>query len=85
MLASHDCVVAVLSGHDHKGGHTIRNGIHHIVVEAMLESAPDSTAFAVVEVHHDHLNIIGSGSVTSRVLEFGHSEELNVPQIVQRF
>lgn len=62
--------MAVLSGHDHKGGYSICNGIHHVVMEAMLESGTDGTAFATVEVHCDHLHVIGSGSVTSRILKF---------------
>lgn len=69
-ISAHSCVVAVLSGHDHKGGYKFCNGVHHVVIEAMLESPSDSTAFAVLEVHQNHLVILGSGSATSRTLNF---------------
>lgn len=68
MLSSYGCVAAVLSGHDHKGAYEFSNGIHHVVLEAMLESAPENTAFGFLEVHQDHLQIVGVGSVTSRKL-----------------
>lgn len=71
IISAHSCVVAVLSGHDHKGGYMFYNGVHHVVMEAMLESPTDSTAFAVLEVHQNHLAILGSGSVSSRTLNFG--------------
>jgi hypothetical protein len=55
-----------LAGHDHLGGYAQIDGRHFVTLEALLE-APDN-AYAVVHAFPDRLQIVGSGSVTSRGL-----------------
>jgi manganese-dependent ADP-ribose/CDP-alcohol diphosphatase len=59
------CVVAWFAGHDHAGGYTVRNGVHHVTVTGMVE-APDENAYAFVELHPAHLREIGMGKEPSR-------------------
>jgi manganese-dependent ADP-ribose/CDP-alcohol diphosphatase len=60
------CVCAVFSGHDHRGGYAVVDGVHYIVLEAVVESPDDSNAYCTVDVYGDHFLVNGSGTVTSR-------------------
>jgi len=54
-------VVAVFSGHDHKGGYQQDNfGIHYLTMPSPLECEPDALAFATVDVCSDKLVYRGS-------------------------
>lgn len=59
----------MLSGHDHIGGYRCVEGVHFVVVEAMLEAEAGENAFCKVNIHQDHIVIEGYGSVTSRRLK----------------
>jgi len=63
-------VLAWIAGHDHLGGYAIQNKIHHVTLPAMLESSPNSTAFAqfTFDLNPVSLQIHGFGSVQSRFL-----------------
>ncbi|CAM9388231.1 unnamed protein product [Discosporangium mesarthrocarpum] len=66
-----DVVVACFAGHAHQGGYVYDKRIHHRVVEAMVEAAPDmGGTHAVVEVYSDRLVLNGDGAVRSSVLPF---------------
>jgi manganese-dependent ADP-ribose/CDP-alcohol diphosphatase len=67
LLASYKGVVAYINGHNHAGNYAVKNGIHYLTLPAMVET-PDQTAYAIVEVYADYLNIIGKGRVPSRIL-----------------
>lgn len=69
-LEASEAVVAVLNGHDHKGGYASRQGKHFITLEGLLESPEDSNAFCTVHVYEDRFDIVGEGTVTSRSCEF---------------
>ncbi len=44
-------VLAVLQGHDHKGGHQQLGGIHYCTLAAMVEgSGPENNAYAVMDI-----------------------------------
>lgn len=60
-----DNVIAYFAGHDHAGGYTKQNGIHHVTLKGMVES-PDETACAVIEVRHDRIVETGFGAEPSR-------------------
>lgn len=62
------CVAAWIAGHDHFGGYALRNGVHHLTLQGMVECPPDRNAFAVVRVYPDRLAVTGFGSVPSRDL-----------------
>jgi len=66
LLESSGAVVAYMCGHDHAGGYAQRSGVHYITVQGMVE-APE-TAYAVVTIQSDRIEIRGTGSVPSRTL-----------------
>jgi 3',5'-cyclic AMP phosphodiesterase CpdA len=67
-LDASKAVVAYICGHDHSGGYAVRRGVHHVTLPGMVE-APE-TAYAIIEVYADRLQVNGVGSVTSRTLKF---------------
>jgi calcineurin-like phosphoesterase family protein len=69
-LEASGAVVAYINGHNHAGGHAVKNGIHYLTVQGMVETE-DSTAYAVVRVGDDRLEIDGRGRQPHQVLEFG--------------
>jgi len=62
------CVVAWFAGHTHAQGYTLRNGVHHVTLSAMVEG-PDTSAYAVVRLHRDRLEVTGFGREPSRTLQ----------------
>jgi 3',5'-cyclic AMP phosphodiesterase CpdA len=69
LLARHDHVVAYLCGHNHAGNFGERNGTYFVNFHGMVDT-PDSSAFSIVDVHADRLEITGFGREESRVLPF---------------
>ncbi len=67
VFESCDCVVACISGHNHHGNYAEKNGIHYLTLRAMVET-PDENAYAIIEVYHDRLKVIGFGAEPARVL-----------------
>lgn len=69
ILEDSEKVIAVFQGHQHKGDHSIINGIHYYTLKAMCQGPyPDNSAFAVVEINHDRINITGYADVEDRNL-----------------
>ena len=60
-LASAGCVVAVFTGHDHRGGYAQQNGIHHVTLPAIVESAAGAEPYVVVDLFSDRLVLRGNG------------------------
>ena len=58
-----------LAGHDHLGGAFSFPTQHFVTLEALLEAPSVGNAYAVLRVFEDHLEIVGEGTVTSRVLK----------------
>ncbi|KAM5310552.1 manganese-dependent ADP-ribose/CDP-alcohol diphosphatase isoform 2-T5 [Glossophaga mutica] len=49
VIWSHECVVCFFAGHTHDGGYSEDPfGVHHVNVEGVIETAPDSQAFGTV-------------------------------------
>jgi 3',5'-cyclic AMP phosphodiesterase CpdA len=69
ILEESGCVVAWMAGHDHSGGHVLRNGIHHLTLRGMIETK-DTPAAAIIRLFPDHLSITGYGREPSRELPF---------------
>ena len=57
--------VAYLNGHNHAGNYGAVNGKHFVNLRGMVET-PDRTAYSVVEVYPDRVEIKGSGLQESR-------------------
>lgn len=69
VLQASKSVVAVLTGHAHQAGYGVdESGIHHMILDAMLES--ESDAFCIIDVYPDSLHVQGHGSVVSRIMKF---------------
>jgi len=67
VIESNQCVVAYVNGHNHAGNYAERNGVHYLTLKGMCET--DETAYAIVEVHGDHLNLVGYGREPGRILK----------------
>ena len=66
LLNDSPAVAVVFSGHDHIGGYTCTGGKHYIIPQAMLESPEASTAYGIVTIYDDRIELKGFGTVTSR-------------------
>lgn len=60
-------VAAYFCGHNHDGNYGIVDGTHFVNIKGMVET-PDTTAYAIVEIHADRLEIRGYGRETDRTL-----------------
>lgn len=63
----HPNVAVWCNGHHHAGALGERNGVPHITLRAMVETA-DTTAYAVASLHSDRLILEGRGREPSREL-----------------
>lgn len=53
------CVVAVLAGHNHKGGYCCVDNVHHITFQSPLNKGSDGESYGHVEVFDDRLVLVG--------------------------
>lgn len=58
---AHSCVVAYFSGHAHNSGYAFHHGIHYVVYHGIIETNPESEAFATVTLFEDRMLIDGKG------------------------
>ncbi len=81
ILDNSHCVQAWLAGHDHGGGYTLRNKIHHLTFKGMVE-APRENSYALIELYDDKIRIIGKGKEISRELSLMQKMplQLSIPQ-----
>ncbi len=70
VLEASGAVVAYINGHNHAGGHAVKDGIHYLTVPGMVETE-DTTAYAVVHVDDERLEVDGRGRQPDQVLVFG--------------
>lgn len=67
----HSCVVTYFSGHSHSNGYAIdSHGISYIVFTGIIETPPDSSAFATISIYADRLEISGHGREESYIIPF---------------
>jgi len=67
LLERHACVKAYFSGHNHAGDYVVRNTIHFLTFQGMVET-PDQNAFAIVTLEKDGIQVKGFGREPSRLL-----------------
>jgi predicted phosphodiesterase len=67
LLAEQDHVVAYLNGHNHAGNFGVSGDVYFINFKGMVDTG-DTSAYAIVSVHADRLEITGFGREESRVL-----------------
>ncbi|XP_055973856.1 manganese-dependent ADP-ribose/CDP-alcohol diphosphatase [Sorex fumeus] len=71
VIWSHTSVVCVFAGHTHDGGYSVdRFGVHHVDLEGVIETAPDSQAFGTVYVYPDKMILKGKGRVPDRIMNY---------------
>ncbi|KAM4624264.1 manganese-dependent ADP-ribose/CDP-alcohol diphosphatase [Polymixia lowei] len=72
ILQAHNSVVCFMAGHDHDGGYHLDkdSGVHHLTLEGVIETPPDSSAFGTVSVYEDRMVLKGNGRISDRELLF---------------
>jgi manganese-dependent ADP-ribose/CDP-alcohol diphosphatase len=65
-LDAHPAVVAYFSGHEHRGGYAEQGGVHFVTLRGVVEG--HDSAYAMVEVYADRLEMKGFGREPSRTL-----------------
>ncbi|NWR23914.1 ADPRM diphosphatase, partial [Emberiza fucata] len=71
VMGRHGCVVCVLAGHLHDGAYCQDlHGVHHLTLEGLIETPPDSNAFGTVHVFEDKMVLKGRGRIPDRVMHF---------------
>ncbi|KAA8581015.1 manganese-dependent ADP-ribose/CDP-alcohol diphosphatase isoform X1 [Etheostoma spectabile] len=72
VVQSHGSVVCFMAGHDHEGGYhqDTDTGVHHVTFQGVIETPPDSNAFATVSVYKDRMELKGRGRIADRLLRF---------------
>ena len=66
-IEPYKCVKAWINGHNHAGNYVLKDGIHYLTQQGMLDT-PNTTAYSKIEVYPDRLNVIGTGRVQSKTL-----------------
>jgi len=69
LLCGYENFVAYMNGHNHVGNYGSVAGKHFLNFKGMVET-PAETAYAVVEVHPDRLEVKGYGREENRTLRF---------------
>ncbi|NXI71023.1 ADPRM diphosphatase, partial [Anseranas semipalmata] len=71
VIHSHQCVVCFLAGHLHDGGYCLdSHGVHHLTLEGIIETPPESNAFGTIYVYGDKMVLKGRGRISDRVMYF---------------
>ncbi|XP_062466583.1 manganese-dependent ADP-ribose/CDP-alcohol diphosphatase [Pezoporus occidentalis] len=71
VIHAHQCVVCFLAGHLHDGGYCLdSHGVHHLTLEGIIETPPESNAFGTIYVYKDKMILKGRGRVSDRVMHF---------------
>ncbi|GAB1296242.1 Manganese-dependent ADP-ribose/CDP-alcohol diphosphatase [Apodemus speciosus] len=77
VIWSHKCVVCFLAGHTHDGGYSEDPfGVHHVNLEGVIETTPDSQAFGTVHVYPDKMLLKGRGRVPDRIMNYKREQGL---------
>ncbi|KAF7205148.1 manganese-dependent ADP-ribose/CDP-alcohol diphosphatase-like, partial [Nothobranchius furzeri] len=71
-IRSHSSVVCYMAGHTHTGGYYYdkESGVHHLTLDGVIETPPDTDAFATVSVYTDRMVLKGYGMVMDQVFMF---------------
>jgi len=66
LLAKYPCMAAYMNGHNHGGNYAQQGKIHFLTLKGMVDTT--TTAYAVIEVHDDRLELKGFGRQKDRTL-----------------
>uniref|UniRef100_A0A8D0EDS3 Manganese-dependent ADP-ribose/CDP-alcohol diphosphatase n=1 Tax=Salvator merianae TaxID=96440 RepID=A0A8D0EDS3_SALMN len=71
VIHAHHSVVCVLTGHLHYGCYCLdAHGIHHLSLEGVIETPPESDAFGTIYVYNDRMELKGNGIVPDRIMYY---------------
>ncbi|XP_061912471.1 manganese-dependent ADP-ribose/CDP-alcohol diphosphatase isoform X2 [Entelurus aequoreus] len=72
IIQCHSSVVCFIAGHDHDGGYYWDKsiGVHHLTLEAIIETPPGSNAFGTISVYEDRMVLKGNGRIPDIDLVF---------------
>lgn len=72
VIRSHSSVVCYMAGHEHDGAyHRDKDtGVHHLTLEAVIETPPNDDAFGTVFVYEDRMVLRGGGRTPNQVFLF---------------
>ncbi|NWR78077.1 ADPRM diphosphatase, partial [Centropus unirufus] len=71
VIHSHGCVICFLAGHLHDGGYCLdSHGVHHLTLEGVIETPPESNAFGTIYVYEDKMVLKGRGRTSDKVMHF---------------
>ncbi|CAI5766167.1 manganese-dependent ADP-ribose/CDP-alcohol diphosphatase [Podarcis lilfordi] len=71
VIHSHHSVVCYLAGHLHFGGYCLDSyGVHHVTLDGIIETPPESHAFGIIHVYHDRMVLEGRGRILDRVMHY---------------
>ena len=73
VLTRHPHVVAYMNGHNHAGGYGKLSGQHYVTFKGMVNT--HETAYSVVHVHRDRLEIKGEGRQQDKTLPIPAASE----------
>ena len=59
---------AVITGHHHPGGYEMKDGIHYLSLQGMVQGEQNS--YVIAEIYKDKIVIKGHGREESRIMEF---------------
>lgn len=68
LLATSPWVKAVLTGHHHPGSYDMKDGIHYLSLQGMVQGEDNS--YSIVEVYEDKIIVRGYGREETRRMEF---------------
>ena len=68
LLSRFPCCKAYFNGHRHSGGYALKEGMHYLTLNGMLET--QDNAFSCARLYRFHLEIRGFGRQPSRTLHF---------------
>uniref|UniRef100_A0A2D4PYI3 Calcineurin-like phosphoesterase domain-containing protein n=1 Tax=Micrurus surinamensis TaxID=129470 RepID=A0A2D4PYI3_MICSU len=71
VIYSHRSVICFLAGHLHYGGYCLDfHGVHHLTLEGIIETPPESNAFGTIYVYNDRLVLKGNGRIPDREMYY---------------
>ena len=79
----HPSVVVYLSGHAHMSGYANANGVHFVSFQAIIETPPETEAFATIAIFEDRIEIEGHGTEMTRVLHLNKRTVLSPEDAVE--
>ncbi|XP_077980367.1 uncharacterized protein LOC144435644 [Glandiceps talaboti] len=70
IIHKYNCVVAYFCGHEHEYSLGTDHGIHHILMDGIIEVEPDSNSYAIVDVYSNKVVMRGFGLTPTLEIEF---------------